>query len=133
MRVLYVEDDEISVVVFEEMLRMHVDLDLRVAPDGMTALAVARQWRPDVVVLDAHLPDMTGLELLPALREVPGLHDVPTFMCSGDAMPDDVRQAMSAGLSGYWVKPVDFAAALADLRRVTQAGGEGGNLQRRRL
>ena len=83
------------------------------------------QWSPDVLVLDAHLPGMSGYELLRALRHVPGLAEAPAFMCSADAMPDDVQRAKVAGFRGYWTKPIDIARVMQDLdalRLQTTAG-----------
>ena len=80
---------------------------------------------PDVLVLDAHLPGMSGYELLRALRQVPGLEEAPAFMCSADAMPDDVQRAKAAGFIGYWTKPIDIARVMQDLdtlRLQTTAG-----------
>ena len=78
-----------------------------------------RDWRPDVLVLDAHLPGMDGFQLLHALRREPGLHDVPAFMCSADAMPDDMQRAAAAGFAGYWSKPINIARIMTDLDRIS--------------
>ena len=118
MRLLYVEDNRINALLFEEALKPHTWIELRVAYDGGEALVAAPQWRPDVLVLDSHLPDTSGTELLAQLRAVPGLADVPAFMCSADAMPEEVERGLAAGFVGYWTKPIDFDAVLADLRRV---------------
>lgn len=118
MRLLYVEDNRINALLFEEALRTQAHVELRVAEDGAQALQIARAWRPDVLVLDSHLPDTTGLELMSALRAVPGLAHAPAFMCSADVMQTDVQRALAAGLDGYWTKPIDFDAVFADLQRI---------------
>ncbi len=115
LRVLYVEDNRINAILFAETMRMHGGIELQVAEDGAEALALARQWRPEVLVLDAHLPDMSGHELLARLRELPALADAPAFMCSADAMEEDIRRARQAGFTGYWTKPVDISRVMADL------------------
>ena len=115
MRVLYVEDNRINALLFEEMLSTRSGLELRVAEDGGEALRIASEWPPEVLVLDGYLPDITGLELLPRLRAVPGLAEVPAFMCSADSSPQDLQNAQDAGFYGYWAKPVDIARILADL------------------
>jgi CheY-like chemotaxis protein len=71
-----------------------------------------------VLVLDSHLPDTTGMDLLPALRALPGLATVPAYMCSADALPSDVQRALAGGFDGYWTKPIDFDAVFADLQRL---------------
>ena len=67
LRVLYVEDDRINALLFEETLKVHAAMlgttELRVAEDGAQALSVARSWMPDVLVIDANLPDAHGIEM----------------------------------------------------------------------
>ncbi len=118
LRMLYVEDDRLNAILFEETVRMRGGIELQVAEDGAEALALARQCPPEVLVLDAHLPDMSGYELLLRLRELPTLAGVPAFMCSADAMDEDIRRARDAGFIGYWTKPVDLTRVMSDLDRL---------------
>jgi signal transduction histidine kinase/CheY-like chemotaxis protein len=118
LRMLYVEDNRINAILFEEAIRLREDVELRLAEDGADALDQVRDWTPDVLVLDAHLPGMDGFELLDALRRQPGLGDTPAFMCSADAMPDDVQRAARAGFAGYWPKPINLARIMDDLDRI---------------
>jgi CheY-like chemotaxis protein len=116
MRLLYVEDNRINALLFEEALKLQQGFELRVAEDGEQAMAMVQQWRPDVLVLDSHLPDTTGAELLQRLRALAALADVPAFMCSADAQQEDMDSALAAGFAGYWTKPISIQAVLADLR-----------------
>jgi CheY-like chemotaxis protein len=118
LRVLYVEDDRVNALLFEEMLRLTdgLEAELRVAEDAAQALALARQWQPQVLVIDAHVPDAHGIEVLRRLRAVPGLEAVPAFMCSADALPEDRQAALAAGFAGYWTKPIDIHHVGAELR-----------------
>ncbi len=118
LRMLYVEDNRINAILFEEALRLRDGIELRLAEDGQEALDQIRDWTPDVLVLDAHLPGMDGFQLLEALRREPGLAEVPAFMCSADAMPDDVKRAAHAGFTGYWSKPINIAKILGDLDEI---------------
>ncbi|WP_162255115.1 PAS domain S-box protein [Rhizobacter sp. Root1221] len=121
LRMLYVEDNRINAILFEGALRMHnSQVELRVAEDGEEALAVASEWQPEVLVLDAHLPGMSGFDVLRELRRLPGLGTAPAYMCSADAMPDDVQRAYEAGFIGYWTKPIDIAAVLADIDDISR-------------
>jgi CheY-like chemotaxis protein len=125
LRMLYVEDNRLNAILFEETVRMRGGIELQVAEDGAEALALARHWPPEVLVLDAHLPDMSGYELLLRLRELPTLAGVPAFMCSADAMDEDIRRAMEAGFIGYWTKPVDLSRVMSDLDRLLAPGSPG--------
>ena len=115
LRMLYVEDNKINAMLFEEAIKLRGGIELRVAEDVAEALAMARAWPPAVLVLDAHLPSGSGLTLLPELRRLPGLGEVPAWLCSADNGPDDERQARLAGFAGYWAKPIDIQRVLADL------------------
>jgi len=108
LRVLYVEDNRINAMLFEEALRPYSQLELDIAEDGQMAIAMAKEKTPDVLVLDAHLPGMTGFDVLRALRTLPGLDQTPAYMCSADAMPEDVAKAQAEGFAGYWTKPIDI-------------------------
>lgn len=123
LRLMYVEDNRINALLFSAALQLHGGFDLRLAEDGEEALALVRDWTPEVLVLDANLPDMNGFDLLGALRGQPGLGSTPAFMCSADAMPADRQRAAGAGFVGYWAKPIDIGGIVADIRRV--AGRDG--------
>ena len=64
MRLLYVDDDRINVLLFEETCRLSTGLEVRTAPTGHEALDIAREFQPDVLVIDLHLPDTDGYGLL---------------------------------------------------------------------
>jgi CheY-like chemotaxis protein len=114
-RVLYAEDDRVAALLFAEALRDRADYELLVAETGAEALAVAGEWQPDVLVLDANLPDTTGLELLDALRRQAGLERTPAFVCSADGLEDEQRRHLQAGFCGYWLKPVSPERLRAEL------------------
>ncbi len=115
LRVLFVEDNRLNAVLFEEAMRMRGDVDLRSVETGAQALDQAADWTPHLLVLDAHLPDTTGYDLLEKLRTQPALRNVPAVMCSADAYPEDLSRAKAAGFAGYWTKPLDLVRVNSDL------------------
>ena len=121
LRLLYVEDNRINAMLFEAVLGTRPDIELRIADTGWEALDIVESWTPDVLVLDANLPDIHGIRLLRQLRELESLKLVPAFMCSADAMEEDVRLAREAGFRDYWTKPIDFNKVLADLRALARS------------
>lgn len=115
MRVLYVEDNRVNALLFEEIVRSRESIELRVAENGVDALQLAKEWPPDVLVIDAHLPDVNGYELLAQLRTLQPRAPAPAFMCSADTTAEDFARAHHAGFEGYWTKPVNLASVLGAL------------------
>lgn len=109
LRVLYVEDDRINALLFEEALRPISRIQLSVVEDAPEALAAVKEAPPDVLVIDGHLPSMRGHALLAQIKRLPHMQDVPAFMCSADNNPEDKQRAADAGFTGYWDKPIDIA------------------------
>ncbi|WP_290872244.1 PAS domain-containing protein, partial [Aquabacterium sp.] len=118
LRVLYVEDNRINAMLFEEALRPYGQIALDIAEDGQTAVSLVQESPPQVLVLDAHLPGMSGFDVLKALRKLPGMASVPAYMCSADAMPEDVARAKAEGFTGYWTKPIDIVEVTTELCRL---------------
>ena len=115
LRLLYVEDNRVSAMLFSAMLTQRGGVELQIAEDAAEALALVTHWTPNVLVLDANLPDMNGFELLGALRTQLGLTQIPAFMCSADAEAEDVAKALNTGFTGFWPKPIDIRQVLLDL------------------
>ncbi|MGV8042295.1 MAG: hybrid sensor histidine kinase/response regulator [Thermoanaerobaculaceae bacterium] len=110
--VLYIEDDLSGLALVRHVLARRPGLDLLHASHGREGLELARAHRPDLVLLDLHLPDMTGIDVLAALREVPRLADVPVVVVSASAMPSDVEQVQAMGIARYLTKPLDIRVFL---------------------
>ena len=113
-------------MLFEETCRWAGDVDVASAASGAEALDVAREFRPDVLVLDLHLPDTTGYALLGALRGAAGRPDTPAFLCTADEPALVAASARAAGFDGCWSKPVDVKALLAELERLGGRNGAAG-------
>jgi CheY-like chemotaxis protein len=125
MRVLYVDDDRINTLLFEETCRFAGGLEVLSAGCGAEALESLRNFAPDVLVIDLHLPDTTGYRLLADLRSALGRADAPAFLCTADEPSMVAEGARAAGFNGCWSKPVDLGAVLADLGRLGHLGAGG--------
>lgn len=123
MRLLYIDDDRINTLLFEETCRFAGGLEVLSAGSGAEALEILRDFTPDVLVVDLHLPDTTGYLLLPALRSALGRAAAPAFLCTADEPSSVAEGARQAGFDGCWTKPVDLGAILADLGRLGHAVG----------
>jgi CheY-like chemotaxis protein len=86
---------------------------LRTAADGHRGIEQALASPPDVLLLDIHLPDIDGFEVLRRLRAEPALAGCAFIGLSANAMPADVRHALDKGFDDYWTKPIDFTRFLA--------------------
>ena len=86
----------------------------------------AREWladgRPDLVLLDRHLPDGDGLDLIPEIRSSPRLGGVPILLVSASVLPEDVEAAMAAGCDGFLAKPVRVKPLVDEVRRLLDDG-----------
>ena len=122
MRVLYVDDDRVNSLLFVEACRFVSGIEVETASSGAEALTVAEQWRPELLVIDLHLPDTLGYGLLPELRQVLQAPALPAFLCTADDAETVAGPARQAGFDGWWTKPVDLHAVLAELRRRSDTG-----------
>jgi two-component system, OmpR family, response regulator len=113
VRVLVV-DDEATLTELLSMALRYEGWEVRSAPDGLTAVRLARSFRPDAVVLDMMLPDITGLEVLRRLRAAES--DVPVlFLTAKDAVEDRIA-GLTAGGDDYVTKPFSLEEVVARLR-----------------
>jgi DNA-binding response OmpR family regulator len=105
MLTVLIADDEAHVV---ELVRVTLEDDrVRVveASDGATALELAAELEPELIFLDVHLPDLSGLEVCRRLRREPALAGVRIVMLTAAAQQDDIARGLSAGASHYLTKP----------------------------
>ncbi|MBC7705155.1 MAG: response regulator [Rhodoferax sp.] len=112
-RVLYVEDDAVNAILMTAVLGMRPRIQLQIATTGADALQAAQNQAPDLLLLDMHLPDTNGIDLLAAMRKVDGMEAVPAVMVSAGARQQDIDRARASGFGGYWTKPLDVDKTLA--------------------
>ncbi|MDT7835048.1 hybrid sensor histidine kinase/response regulator [Aquabacterium sp. OR-4] len=113
--VLYVEDDEVNGILMSAVLGMRPMTSLQLATSGAQALEMAQAGGIDLLLIDMHLPDTLGIDLLAALRQIDGLQTVPAIMVSAGARQQDMDRALACGFVDYWTKPLDTCRTLAAL------------------
>jgi PAS domain S-box-containing protein len=116
--VLYIEDNPANLRLVEAVFRIHFDASLATAPEGQQGLALARQLRPSLILLDINLPDIDGYEVLARLRADAATASIPVVALSANAMPADIERGQRAGFLRYLTKPLrieDLNALLRDL------------------
>ena len=116
--VLYADDNALNVEVVLAILRTRPELRAVVARNGHEAIAAARRDPPDLVLLDMHLGDMTGLEVMQVLALDPALAHIPCVAVSADAMPAALERAERAGFKAYLTKPLNVKLFLQCLDKV---------------
>lgn len=104
--VLVVEDDPTILQLLEVNFEMEGFTVLR-AEDGLIGLDVARSKRPDVIVSDVMMPNMSGLEMVQELKADPDTAGIPVILLSAKAQGSDVRQGIEAGADDYVTKPFE--------------------------
>jgi CheY-like chemotaxis protein len=116
MRLLYVDDDRINALLFVETCRFAGGIEVETAHSGAEAIELVQRWAPDMLVIDLHLPDTLGYELLPALRQQLAAPALPAFLCTADEAGLVAGPARAAGFDGCWTKPVDLNQVLLELQ-----------------
>jgi CheY-like chemotaxis protein len=106
--ILYVEDNLSNVRLLERIVDRLSDVDLLVAIRGSLAIEMAVEHQPDLILLDLHLPDMCGEDVLRGLRADPSTADIPIVITSADATKDRPKQLLALGATDYLTKPFDL-------------------------
>lgn len=119
--VLYIEDNETNVEVMRGIFAQRPQVDLAVATNGLDGLNQVRQANPDLVLLDMHLPDIEGMELLQHLKADPETSDIPVVIVSADAVPAHIQAALAAGAERYLTKPVAVGQMLSVIDALLEA------------
>ncbi len=123
--VLYAEDNVINVELLRQVMRMRPQWHLEVAHSGQQVIAMAQANPPDLLLLDMHLGDMSGLDVSDALAVVHATASIPRVALSADAMPDQISEARARGFVEYLTKPLDVAKFLRLLDRCSSPDNEG--------
>jgi signal transduction histidine kinase/CheY-like chemotaxis protein len=104
--VLYVEDMVENLRLVEQVLRQRPSITLIPAMLAGVALDLARQHHPDLILLDLHLPDMPGQDVMHQLRADPATRDIPIIILSADATQSQVVKLLAGGANDYLTKPI---------------------------
>jgi CheY-like chemotaxis protein len=106
--VLYVEDNLSNFKLVERVLKKRGNVTLLTAMEGGLGFELARQHRPDLIMLDLHLPGMDGEELLRRLKDDPATADIPVLAVSADATRARAERVLTAGARAFITKPLDL-------------------------
>ena len=119
--VLIVEDDEANLKLFIDLLEAN---NYRTLPtnNGLEALALARRYKPDLILMDIQLPENSGLEVTKWLKEDDALCDIPVIAVTAFAMKGDEEKIRDAGCDAYLAKPISVPLFLETVKQFINSG-----------
>jgi two-component system cell cycle response regulator DivK len=114
--VLIVEDNELNMKLFHDLLEAqgYQTLETR---EGLQALSLAREHRPDLILMDIQLPEISGLEVTKWLKEDDDLADIPVIAVTAFAMKGDEERIREGGCEAYLSKPISVGLFLSTVRK----------------
>ena len=109
--VLIVEDNDLNMKLFKDLLEAHGYGTLR-TKNGLEAMKLARDFRPDLILMDIQLPEISGLEVTKWLKEDPDLAPIPVIAVTAFAMKGDEEKIRKGGCEAYLAKPISVSRFL---------------------
>ena len=118
--VLIVEDNELNMKLFNDLLEAHGYATLKTG-NGIEALELARAHRPDLILMDIQLPEVSGLEVTKWLKEDDDLKAIPVIAVTASVMQQDRKLITEAGFDAYIGKPINLKEFLQAVREMIEA------------
>jgi CheY-like chemotaxis protein len=111
-KILYVEDNVANIQLLQTIVTRRPGVSLLASMQGRTAIDLARAHVPGLILLDLHLPDIPGDEVLARLLADPETRDIPVVILSADATPTRIERLLAQGARAYLTKPFDVTELL---------------------
>ena len=115
--VLIVEDNDLNMKLFHDLLEAHGYATIQ-TKDGMEAMKLAREQRPDLILMDIQLPEISGLEVTKWLKEDPDLRRIPVVAVTAFAMKGDEEKIRQGGCEAYIAKPISVVKFLETVAKL---------------
>jgi two-component system, cell cycle response regulator DivK len=116
-KILIVEDNELNMKLFHDLLEVHGYETLQ-TKDGREALQLAREHRPDLILMDIQLPEVSGLEVTKWIKADDELKSIPVIAVTAFAMKGDEEKIRSGGCEAYIAKPISVNSFLETIQTV---------------
>jgi len=113
--VLIVEDNELNMKLFHDLLEAH-GYDTIQTRNGLEAIDLAREHRPDLILMDIQLPEVSGLEVTKWIKEDDDLRSIPVIAVTAFAMKGDEERIRQGGCEAYISKPISVARFIETVR-----------------
>jgi PAS domain S-box-containing protein len=124
LTLLYIEDNNSNIMLMQHLLGHRPGWSMITAKTGTTGLELATTRSPDLVLLDLHLPDVNGMDVLHRLRAEPRTSGLRVVIVSADANPNQMNRLLAAGAYAYLTKPLDVARMLTLLDNFSPESAE---------
>ncbi|MBF0593494.1 MAG: response regulator [Candidatus Omnitrophica bacterium] len=120
-RILIIDDDRLNITLLKFSLK-EKRFEVTTAGDGIEGLQAVAAERPDLIILDVQMPNMSGFEFMSELKSLPGGANIPVIMLTANENMQDIF--FSEGVKGYFVKPINPPLIEAKIRQVLGITGD---------
>jgi len=115
-RILIVEDNDLNLKLFRDLLTAH-GYETFETKEGLEAIMITRNERPDLILMDIQLPEISGLDITRRLKADDTIKHIPIIAVTAFAMKDDEEKILAAGCEAYISKPISIVPFLNTVRR----------------
>jgi PAS domain S-box-containing protein len=117
-KILYIEDNETNLQLVKKIFEPYPNITLRFAVNGQEGIEVALNEKVDLILLDIHLPDMSGYEVFEILQENEITKSIPVIALSAYAMKDEIQKVLKKGFAEYLTKPINIEQFLETIEKL---------------
>jgi two-component system cell cycle response regulator DivK len=117
--ILIVEDNELNMKLFNDVLQAHGYKTIQTR-DGMDALRLTKENRPDLILMDIQLPEVSGLEVTKWIKADKEIRDIPVIAVTAFAMKGDEEKIRQGGCEAYIAKPISITNFLGTIKQFLQ-------------
>jgi two-component system cell cycle response regulator DivK len=115
-KILIVEDNDLNLKLFRDLLEAH-GYETFETKDGQEALTIARNVRPDLILMDIQLPEISGLDITKRLKADDEVKHIPVIAVTAFAMKDDEEMILNAGCEAYMSKPISIPTFISTVKK----------------
>lgn len=115
-KILIVEDNELNMKLFSDLLSAH-GYETAQTREGLKAIDIAKKYKPDLILMDIQLPEVSGLEVTKWIKDDKNLSDIPVVAVTAFAMKGDEKRIRDGGCQAYISKPITVTTFLATIRK----------------
>lgn len=115
-KILIVEDNDLNLKLFNDLLQAHGYQTVEIK-DGLDAVGVVKRHKPDLIIMDIQLPEISGLDVTKKIKADKEIANIPVIAVTAFAMKDDEEKILRAGCQAYISKPISIVSFLDTIRK----------------